>query len=341
MDSKLKLIDRASFIRLVILAIAIASVSIFGWSLTIWMPGQSYLQVLPPLSATEIKLQDRLKQDVEALTVKIGRRNVDNYQNLVAAKDFLDRELTQAGYTVRAQNYTVDGKTFSNLEVEIPGSSRADEILVISGHYDTAVTSPGADDRTGAAAVLALALEFVGTKPMRTLRFVEFTNREPPYSSTQKMGSQVYAQAAKERGDKIVGMFSLETLGYFTDTANTQKYPPPLSFLYPNQGNFIGFISDIDSRELLRNTIRSFRAQAKFPSEGVALPSSIQGVGWSDLRSFGQQGYQAVRITDTAPLRYPQYHTADDTMDKIDFEKLSRVTYGISKVIRDFVGLEG
>ena len=340
MDSKLKLIDRASFIRLVILAIAIASVSIFGWSLTIWMPGQSYLQVLPPLSATEIKLQDRLKQDVEALTVKIGRRNVDNYHNLVAAKDFLDRELTQAGYTVRAQNYTVDGKTFSNLEVEIPGSSRADEILVISGHYDTAVTSPGADDRTGAAAVLALAREFVGTKPMRTLRFVEFTNREPPYSSTQKMGSQVYAQAAKERGDKIVGMFSLETLGYFTDTANTQKYPP-LSFLYSNQGNFIGFISDIDSRELLRNTIRSFRAQAKFPSEGVALPSSIQGVGWSDLRSFGQQGYQAVRITDTAPLRYPQYHTADDTMDKIDFEKLSRVTYGISKVIRDFVGLEG
>ena len=341
MDFKLKLIDRASFIRLVILTIAIASIAIFGWSLTIWMPGQSYRQVLPPLSASEIKLQDRLKQDVEALTVKIGRLNVDNYQNLVAAKDFLDRELTQAGYTVRAQNYTIEGKTFTNLEVEIPGSSRADEILAIVGHYDSAVTSPGADDRTGAAAVLALAREFVGTKPMRTLRFVEFTDREPPYSSTQKRGSQVYAQAAKERGDKIVGMFSLETLGYFTDTANTQKYPPPLSFLYPNQGNFIGFISEIDSRELLRNTIRSFRAQTKFPSEGVALPSSIQGVGWSDLRSFWQQGYQAVRITDTAPLRYPQYHTADDTMDKIDFEKLSRVTYGISKVIRDFVGLEG
>lgn len=341
MDSKLKLIDRVSFIRLVILAIAIASIAIFGWSLTIWMPGQSYLQVLPPLSVTEIKLQDRLKQDVETLVVKIGQRHIDNYQNLVAAKDFLDRELTQAGYTVRVQNYTVDGKTFSNLEVEIPGSSRADEILVIGGHYDTAFTSPSADDRTGAAAVLALAREFAGTKPMRTLRFVEFTNQELPYSSTQNMASQVYARAAKERGDKIVGMFSLETLGYFTAAANTQKYPLLLSCLYPNQGNFIGFISDIDSRELLRNTIRSFRAQAKFPSEGAALPSSIQGVGWSDLRSFWQQGYQAVRITDTAPLRYPQYHTADDTMDKIDFEKLSRVTYGISKVIRDFVGLEG
>jgi hypothetical protein len=46
-------------------------------------------------------------------------------------------------------------------------------------------------------------------------------------------------------------------------------------------------------------------------------------------------------ITDTATFRYPYYHTDADTIDKIDFDKLSRVTYGVSKVIRDFVGLEG
>ena len=44
-------------------------------------------------------------------------------------------------------------------------------------------------------------------------------------------------------------------------------------------------------------------------------------------------------ITDTATFRYPHYHTDRDTADKIDFEKLYRVTDGISKVIRDFVGL--
>jgi Peptidase family M28 len=339
---KLKLIDRASLTRLIILFLIIISLLVFGWSLMVWMPGESYRQALPPLSAAEIQLKDRLKSDVETLAVKIGRRNFDSYQNLVAAKDFLSTELEQAGYKVREQKYTIEGKDFSNLEVEIPGSSRADEILVIGGHYDSAFNSPGANDNaTGAAAVLALAREFVGTKPMRTLRFVEFTNEEPPYFWTKNMGSLVYAQNAKKRGDKIVGMFSLETLGYFTDKANTQKYPPPLSFLYPSQGDFIGFISDINSRELLRNTIRSFRAQAKFPSEGAALPSTIQGVGWSDHWSFWEQGYQAVMITDTAPFRYPHYHTAEDTLDKIDFEKLSRVTYGLSKVIRDFVGLEG
>jgi Peptidase family M28 len=339
---KLKLIDRTSFKRLAILILILTAILIFGWSLMVWMPGVSYRQALPPLTATEIELKDRLTSYVQTLAVKIGRRNVDNYQNLVAAKDFLSKELGQAGYPVREQKYTIDGKSFSNLEVEIPGSSRADEILIIGAHYDSAFTSPGANDNaTGAAAVLALAQEFVGTKPMRTLRFVEFTNEEPPFFGKPNMGSLIYAQNAKQRDETIVGMFSLETLGYFTDTANTQKYPPPLSFLYPDRGNFIGLVSDIDSRELLRNTIRSFRAQAQFPSEGAALPSLIQGVGWSDHWSFWQQGYQALMITDTAPFRYPQYHTDGDTVDKIDFEKLSRVTYGISKVIRDFVGLAG
>ncbi len=339
---KLNLIDSAALKRLAIVMIIIASISIFAWSLMVWMPGESYRQNLEPLNSTEIKLREQLTSDVGTLAVKIGRRNFDSYQNLVAAKDFLTTELEQAGYKVREQQYTVEAKTFSNLEVEIPGSSRADEILVIGGHYDSAVNAPGSNDNaTGTASVLALAREFVGTKPLRTLRFVEFTNEEPPYFQTKNMGSLVYAQAAKQHGDKIVGMFSLETLGYFSDKASTQQYPLPLSFFYPNQGNFIGFISDIDSRELLRNTIRSFRAQAKFPSEGVALPSSIQGVGWSDQWSFWQQGYQALMITDTAPFRDPHYHAAKDTVAKIDFEKLARVTIGISKVIRDFVGLEG
>jgi Peptidase family M28 len=327
------------FKKLAILALTITAVLTFGWSLMVWMPGKSYQQALPNLSPPEIVLQDRLKRDVETLTVKIGSPNVDSYQNLVAAQYFLDRELTQAGYLVRVQQYTIDGKTFSNLEVEVPGSRLAEQILVIGGHYDTGLSTPDANRATGAAAVLALAREFAGTKPLRTLRFVEFTNHEPPYLQTPQMGSLVYAQAAKQRGDKIVGMFSLDRLGYFTATANTQKYPLPLNFLYPNRGNFIGFMSDIDSRELLRNTLRSFRAQAKFPSEGVALPRAVQGVR-SDSWAFWQQGYQALTVTDTGSFRDPTDLTKHEQIAKIDFEQLSRVTSGLSKVIRDFVGLE-
>ncbi len=38
-------------------------------------------------------------------------------------------------------------------------------------------------------------------------------------------------------------------------------------------------------------------------------------------------------VTDTAPFRYPYYHTPDDTVDKIDFERLARVVRGLQKVI--------
>jgi Zn-dependent M28 family amino/carboxypeptidase len=339
---KLNLIDRGSIIRLSILLTIIASLLIFGWSLMIWMPGVSYQGELPPLTAAETELQSSLKRDIDILSSQIGRRNSDNYQNLVKAKVFLTQELEQAGYTIKQQNYQIDNKTYTNLAVEIPGSSRSNEVLVIGAHYDTAFTSPGANDNaTGAVAILALAREFAGTKPLRTLRFVEFTNEEPPLFWTDNMGSLVYAKETKSHPEqKIVGMFSLETLGYYSDRPNTQKYPTPLNLLYPSTGNFLGFVGNIDSRELLRNTLRSFRAQTQFPSEGAALPSSLPGVGWSDQWSFWQQGYQALMVTDTATFRYPHYHTLDDTIDKIDFERLSRVTIGISKVIRDFVGLE-
>jgi hypothetical protein len=38
-------------------------------------------------------------------------------------------------------------------------------------------------------------------------------------------------------------------------------------------------------------------------------------------------------VTDTAPFRYPYYHSAQDTPDKINYESMTRVVAGIAKVI--------
>jgi hypothetical protein len=38
-------------------------------------------------------------------------------------------------------------------------------------------------------------------------------------------------------------------------------------------------------------------------------------------------------ITDTAPYRYPFYHSAHDTPDKLDYARLTRVTAGLAAVI--------
>ena len=149
------------------------------------------------------------------------------------------------------------------------------------------------------------------------------------------MGSLVYAKRCKAKNEVITAMLSLETIGFFSDEPKSQKYPPPFSLIYPSTGNFIGFVGDLSSRKLVHTAIASFRKNCKFPSEGGAIPNFIAGANWSDHWSFAQQGYPAIMVTDTAPFRYPYYHSPDDTPDKIDFDRLVRVVFGLEKVIAE------
>ncbi len=260
------------------------------------------------------------------------------YRALTAAADFLESSLRESSYEARRLGYQVAGVMCHNIEVEISGSDRADEIVIIGAHYDSVQGSPGADDNaTGAAAVLALAGLFSGKKTSRTLRFVEFVNEEPPYFKSPAMGSLVYARGCRSHGEKIVAMLSLETIGYYTDEKGSQHYPFPFSLFYPSTGNFIGFVGNTSSAELVSDVVASFRQHANYPSEGGALPSIIPGIGDSDQWSFWQQGYPAVMVTDTAPFRYPYYHTRADTPDKVRYDHLAKVVWGLQGVIADLV----
>ena len=63
-------------------------------------------------------------------------------------------------------------------------------------------------------------------------------------------------------------MLSLETIGYYSDVKGSQGYPFGVHLGFPNTGNFIGFVSNSESRTLLERVIEIFRANANFPSEG-------------------------------------------------------------------------
>jgi hypothetical protein len=39
-------------------------------------------------------------------------------------------------------------------------------------------------------------------------------------------------------------------------------------------------------------------------------------------------------VTDTAPFRYPYYHSPDDTPDKLDYDKMARVVVGLKHVLQ-------
>ena len=325
---------RRIFLSALRVTIVVVAVLVLLWWFGMRMPGKNVSKA-GPLSPDEIVLGEELRANVQKLAGEIGERNMWHYAQLNAAADFIEDSFSQAGLQTRRDSYDMRGQTCHNIEAEIPGAQP--EIILVGGHYDSVFGSPGANDNgTGAAATLALARRFATAKPKHTLRFVAFVNEEPPYFLSGEMGSHVYARRCKEHGDKISAMISLETIGYFSDAPHSQTYPSPgLGLLYPKVGNFIGFVSNVQSRALLRRAIALFRKNAKIPSEGASLPAFIPGVSWSDQWSFWQHGYPAIMVTDTAPFRYPYYHSASDTPDKLDYDRFTLVVSGMEKVIQE------
>ena len=300
------------------------------------MPGESFQGQPPPLSGEEKILERELRSHVSMLAIKIGERNLLHYDKLQQAAHYIKTNLQQSGYAVRSQEYQVEGRVCENIEVEVPGTTNPKEILLIGAHYDSVEGSPGGNDNgTGVGAVLALARLFSQAKASRTLRFVTFVNEEPPYFQTPGMGSWVYAQRSRERGEQINAMFSLETIGYFSEAPGSQQYPAPLGLLYPSTGNFIAFVSNIKNGDLVQRVVGNFREHATVPSEGTAMWEGLPGIGWSDHWAFWEAGFPALMVTDTALFRDPFYHTAKDTPHHIQYEPFTRVVAGLKEVILD------
>ncbi len=249
----------------------------------------------------------KLQNDVFALAADIGERNVDFApQKLDEAARFTERSFRSAGCEPESQWYRVSNVDCRNVECEIPGQARSGEVVVVGAHYDSVPGSPGADDNaSGVATVLALARQFSGTKPRRTLRFVAFANEEPPYFWHDTMGSLVYAKRCRQRGDRVKAMLSIESVGFYSTHPRSQKYPAGLGLIYPCTGDFVAFVGKIYSRWLIHEVVRTYRRAPGLPSIGAAVPNAIPGVGWSDHWSFWQEGFAGIEVTDTAPYQIP------------------------------------
>ena len=316
-------------------AVIAATVS-FAVMVMIRMPGDSHSGDLPPLTDIEKRLQERLRHHVHVLAGQIGERNVWHPRQLEAAGQYIEKILRQSGLTVVRHDYRAEGVVVGNIEAEWVGTEQPEEIIVVGAHYDSVIGSPGANDNgSGVAALLEIAAMIPPRRLPRTVRLVAFVNEEPPFFMTSLMGSRVYARQVRSAGDRVVAMLSLETIGYYDSRSGSQRYPLPFAIFYPDTGNFIGFVSNLASRHLLRRTVSSFRSHTRFPSEAVAAPGWLTGIGWSDHWSFWKESYPALMLTDTALYRYPQYHTGLDTPERLHYKNLARVVAGIERVIAD------
>ena len=283
------------------------------------------------MNTDEQTLMERLQAHVQTLAGDIGERNIWRPAALNDAAQYIGDQWNRQGYEVKRLTYQISGVSYPNLEVTRDGDVRRREILLVGAHYDSVLGSPGANDNaSGVAALLEISRKFTAMDPAMTIRFVAFVNEEAPFFMSDQQGSMVYAGLARDHGDNIRLMASLETIGWYSNRPGSQRYPPLFELFYPDRANFIGMVSDFRSRAVMRRLAQAFRAHSDFPLQTAATFRFIPGVSWSDHRSFWHYGYQGVMITDTAPYRYPHYHATSDTPDKLAYPELSRVTLGLS-----------
>jgi Zn-dependent M28 family amino/carboxypeptidase len=271
---------------------------------------------------------------VERLARDIGERNVFVHETLQRAAIYIEDQWRASGYSVEREEFDVGETRCANLVATSKGAARQSEILLLGAHYDSVIGCPGANDNaSGVAALLEISQMFQTVEPSLTVRFVAFVNEEPPFFMTPQQGSMVYAEAARRRGDDIRLMASLETIGYYSSEPGSQSYPPLFGFFYPDRGDFIGIVSDFHSRAVTRRLAQAFRRRSDFPLQTASTFRFVPGVSWSDHLSFWRQGYRAVMITDTAFCRYPHYHAASDTPEKLSYPEFARVTLGLFEAL--------
>jgi hypothetical protein len=277
----------------------------------------------------------RLEETVRFLANEIGPRNIYHYENLQRAAAYLIERFRDAGYQPEPLTYKTRGRMFANIEAEVSGTERPEEVVILGAHYDTHKHSPGANDNGSAVAVLLeLAQHFAESRPARTLRFVAFTNEEKPFTHRSDMGSRIYARARRRKHEKLVAMICLETLGCYSKNPGSQK----ASFgghILPKTGDFLALVANPLSNQLLDTVgdiLREERSSFKF--ETLTAPTHLPLAWSSDHWSFWMENYPALMLTDTAPLRYSHYHKASDTPDKLDFEWLWEVCESVKVVLQ-------
>jgi len=305
------------------------------------LPPEPPPRPLAPLTPEEQKLRGQLEKEVGAI-VELGPRSLAHTWNLYSATDHLARRLEVQGHQVTRLGFPVGDEVLQNLEVVLPGKSP--QTLLVAAHYDTSAESPGANaSASGAAVLLALAQQLLGRQLELSLRMVWLCNEisaEP--GSANSRGSALYARHVQEAQVPVVATLTLGSLGYFSESAGSQKYPDDV--LYGSEkrthfANFIAVVSNARSNGLLEH-VRPVLAGASLPVEELLLPDDSPLAAEGAQARFWSAGLLGLALTDTARYRAPHYDDALDTPDQLDFDRLARVARLLQQLVIGIAGPE-
>jgi hypothetical protein len=247
-----------------------------------------------------------------------------------AAAAYIAGQLAGWGYAVATQPVGASQNLIATLE----GGVDPERVFVLGAHFDSVPGSPGADDNaSGVAAVLEVARVLAGEPLASTVHLLFFALEEVGIQ-----GSEAYAQALAGAGVDVVGMISLDLIGYTCATPGCQTLIPDIPGCLDSQvestvGDFIGLAANTDSIPL-RNAFLA-NAAARVPSLPIETVT-VAGTGTcfpatrrSDHKSFWDEGYPALVLSDGAEARNPHYHQPSDTLATLDLPFATDVTRAV------------
>jgi Zn-dependent M28 family amino/carboxypeptidase len=278
----------------------------------------------------------RLEAHVRRLSKIFFPRDAQHPENLDRLAAYIRQEFERADGKASEQPYEVNGTTYQNVIALFGPDTK--ERIVVGAHYDAAGEQPGADDNaSGVAGLIELAHLLGKTSLPICVELVAFTLEESGHFRTAQMGSAIHARSLKKRGILVRVMFSLEMIGYFTDTPHSQSFPLSiLAAFYPSQGNFIAVVGKLDQGLVVRRVKRAMQSASPLPVYSINAPRFVPGIDFSDHRNYWQAGYHAVMITDTAFYRNKNYHTLWDTPDTLDYQRMAMVVQGVYTAVLAF-----
>lgn len=277
----------------------------------------------------------RLHSDVQFLTELRPFRNYQNLGSLAQVVNHIRNAFEAAGFEVTEQKWTAAGNEYTNVIAIYNGEKK--RRLVVGAHYDVCGDQPGADDNASAVAGLLETARLVGQNQPQldyAIEFVAFCLEEPPFFGSTEMGSYVHAKSLYENNVDVIGMICYEMIGYFSEEPDSQPYPSPeLAALYPSTGNFI-IVVGIETYDDFNKKIHSLMAEhAEIDVQVISFSSHAGLAGLSDQRNYWSFGYKALMINDTSFIRNPNYHMPSDTIDTLDFKKMTEVINGAYNAI--------
>lgn len=246
-----------------------------------------------------------------------------------AVQDLCADRFAALGFTVERHDYG----TGVNVIGVLPGTTKHDERVIVSAHYDSTNSCAGADDNaTGVAATLELA-RVLATRPHARTLVVACWDQE----EIGLVGSIAYVQRAKAAAENIVASFVFEMIGYRSTEPNSQRTDPALDAVFPEQsaeiaareyrGDFILLIHDDDAAAAVAH-FETTAATVGLPTIALPVPDGLKtnsaagALRRSDHAPFWDADYPAIQITDTADYRNPHYHCGGgpDVVGDIDVD---------------------